>query len=80
MHLAFSVGLCMLLCGNEELDSERKAIRHAMIVENLQQLYTVRAPRYGGRQRPPVTVGARKTVRLSGNPDRCERPGMDPFQ
>ena len=40
MHLAFSAGLCMLLCGNEGLDGERKAIRHAMIVENLQQLYT----------------------------------------
>ena len=40
MHLAFSAGLCMLFCGNEGLDGERKAIRHAMIVENLQQLYT----------------------------------------
>jgi type IV secretion system protein TrbE len=30
----------MLFCGNEGLDGERKAIRHAMIVENLQQLYT----------------------------------------
>jgi hypothetical protein len=40
LHLAFSAGLCMLFCGNEELDGERKALRHAMIVENLQQLYT----------------------------------------
>jgi hypothetical protein len=40
MHLAYSAGLCMLFCGNEGLDGERKAIRHAMIVENLQQLYT----------------------------------------
>ena len=40
LHLAFSAGLCMLFCGNEGLDGERKAIRHAMIVENLQQLYT----------------------------------------
>jgi hypothetical protein len=40
MHPAFSAGLCMLFCGNEGLDGERKAIRHAMIVENLQQLYT----------------------------------------
>jgi hypothetical protein len=40
MHLAFSAGLCMLFCGNEGLDGERKAIRHTMIVENLQQLYT----------------------------------------
>jgi hypothetical protein len=40
MHLAFSAGLCMLFCGNEGFDGERKAIRHAMIVENLQQLYT----------------------------------------
>jgi|SRR5208337_1377242 len=39
-HLAFSAGLCMLFCGNEGLDGERKAIRHAMIVENMQQLYT----------------------------------------
>jgi hypothetical protein len=30
----------MLFCGNDGLDGERKAIRHAMIVENLQQLYT----------------------------------------
>jgi type IV secretion system protein TrbE len=40
MHLAFSAGLCMLFCGNEGLESERRALRHAMIVENLQQLYT----------------------------------------
>ncbi|MBV9129461.1 MAG: hypothetical protein JO298_03620 [Verrucomicrobia bacterium] len=40
LHLAFSAGLCMLFCGNEGLDGERKAIRQAMIVENLQQLYT----------------------------------------
>ena len=40
MHLAFSAGLCMLFCGNEGLDGERKAMRHALIVENLQQLYT----------------------------------------
>jgi hypothetical protein len=40
LHLAFSAGLCMLFCGNDGLDGERKAIRHAMIVENLQQLYT----------------------------------------
>ena len=39
MHLAFSVGLCMLFCGIDGLDGERKAIRHAMILENLQQLY-----------------------------------------
>jgi hypothetical protein len=42
MHLAFSAGLCMLFCGNEDLDAERRALRHAMIVENLQQLYTTR--------------------------------------
>jgi len=40
LHLAFSAGLCMLFCGNDGLDGERKAIRHAMIVENLQQLST----------------------------------------
>ena len=40
MHLAFSAGLCGLFCGNDGLDGERKAIRHATIVENLQQLYT----------------------------------------
>jgi hypothetical protein len=40
MHLAFSAGLCMLFCGNEGLDGERRTLRHAMIVENLQQLYT----------------------------------------
>jgi type IV secretion system protein TrbE len=40
VHLAFSVGLCMLFCGIDGLDGERKAIRHAMILENLQQLYT----------------------------------------
>jgi hypothetical protein len=40
MQLAFSAGLCMLFCGNEGLDAERRALRHAMIVENLQQLYT----------------------------------------
>ena len=40
MHLAFSAGLCMLFCGNEGLDGERKVIRRALIVENLQQLYT----------------------------------------
>jgi hypothetical protein len=40
MHLAFSAGLTMLFCGNDGLDGERKAVRHAMIVENLQQLYT----------------------------------------
>jgi type IV secretion system protein TrbE len=39
-HLAFSAGLCMLFCGSEGLDGERKLMRHAMIVENLQQLYT----------------------------------------
>jgi hypothetical protein len=39
-HLAFSAGLCMLFCGSEGLDGERKSMRHAMIVENLQQLYT----------------------------------------
>jgi len=38
LHLAFSAGLCMLFCGDEGMDGERKAIRHAMIVENLQQL------------------------------------------
>jgi len=30
----------MLFCGNEGIDGERKAVRHAMLVENLQQLYT----------------------------------------
>jgi len=40
LALAFSAWLCMLFCGNEGLDGERKAIRHALIVENLQQLYT----------------------------------------
>jgi hypothetical protein len=40
LHLAFSAGLGMLFCGNEGLDGERRALRHAMLVENLQQLYT----------------------------------------
>jgi type IV secretion system protein TrbE len=40
LHLALSAGLCLLFCGNEGLDGERKALRHAMLVENLQQLYT----------------------------------------
>ena len=40
LHFAFSAGLCMHFCGNEELDGERKALRNALIVENLQQLYT----------------------------------------
>src|SRR5258708_13187516 len=30
----------MLFCGDEGIDGERKAVRHAMLVENLQQLYT----------------------------------------
>ena len=30
----------MLFLGDDGLDGERKALRHAMIVENLQQLYT----------------------------------------
>src|SRR5246500_2149395 len=30
----------MLFCGNEGLDAERRALRHAIIVESLQQLYT----------------------------------------
>ena len=30
----------MLFCGYEGLDGERRALRHAMLVENLQQLYT----------------------------------------
>jgi hypothetical protein len=38
--LAFSAGLGMLFCGDEGIDGERKAVRHAMLVENLQQLYT----------------------------------------
>jgi hypothetical protein len=40
VHLAFSAGLCMLFCGTEGLDAERRALRQAMLVENLQQLYT----------------------------------------
>jgi hypothetical protein len=40
LHLAFSAGLCLLFCGSDNADGERKALRHAMIVENLQQLYT----------------------------------------
>jgi hypothetical protein len=40
LHLAFSAGLGMLFCGNEALDGERRALRHAMLVENVQQLYT----------------------------------------
>ena len=40
LHLAFSAGLCLLFCGGEDGDSERRALRQAMIVENLQQLYT----------------------------------------
>jgi hypothetical protein len=40
LHLAFSAGLGMLFCGNEGIDGERNAVRHAMLVENLQQLYT----------------------------------------
>ncbi|MBV8814624.1 MAG: hypothetical protein JO271_09045 [Verrucomicrobia bacterium] len=40
MHVAFSAGLCMLFCGNEGIDAERRALRQAMLVENLQQLYT----------------------------------------
>jgi len=30
LHLAFSAGLCSLLCGREDLDSERKALRNAL--------------------------------------------------
>ena len=40
LHLAFSAGLCLLFCGSHNGDEERRALRHAMIVENLQQLYT----------------------------------------
>ena len=40
LHLAFSAGLCLLFCGSDTGDDERRALRHAMIVENLQQLYT----------------------------------------
>src|SRR6516165_236314 len=40
LYLAFSAGLCLLLCGSEGLDSERRVLRNALIVENLQQLYT----------------------------------------
>src|SRR6476660_6462622 len=40
LHLAFSAGLCLLFCGSDHGDEERRALRHAMIVENLQQLYT----------------------------------------
>jgi hypothetical protein len=40
LHLAFSAGLCLLFCGSDDGDGERRALRHAMIVENLQQLYT----------------------------------------
>ncbi len=40
MHLALSAGLCLLFCGEDGLDSERKTLRHALIVEHLQQLYT----------------------------------------
>ena len=40
LHLTFSAGLCLLFCGSNTIDDERRALRHAMIVENLQQLYT----------------------------------------
>src|SRR6516165_7910650 len=40
LHLAFSAGLCLLFCGGDDSDAERRALRQAMIVENLQQLYT----------------------------------------
>jgi hypothetical protein len=40
LHLAFSAGLCLLFCGDAGPDGERRALRHAMLVENLQQLYT----------------------------------------
>src|SRR5215469_14686833 len=40
LHLAFSAGLCLLFCASDTGDDERRALRHAMIVENLQQLYT----------------------------------------
>ena len=40
LHLAFSAGLCLLFCGGDDRDAERRALRQAMIVENLQQLYT----------------------------------------
>ena len=40
LHLAYSAGLCLLFCGGDDGDAERRALRQAMIVENLQQLYT----------------------------------------
>ena len=40
LHLAFSAGLCLLFYGGDDGDAERRALRQAMIVENLQQLYT----------------------------------------
>jgi hypothetical protein len=40
LHFAFSAGLCMLFLGDQGLNGERKALRHALIVEHLQQLYT----------------------------------------
>jgi hypothetical protein len=40
LHLAFSAGLWLLFCGGDDGNAERRALRQAMIVENLQQLYT----------------------------------------
>ena len=40
LHVAFSDGLCLLFYGGDDGDAERRALRQAMIVENLQQLYT----------------------------------------
>ncbi|MBV9999181.1 MAG: hypothetical protein JO015_08715 [Verrucomicrobia bacterium] len=40
LHLTFAAGLGLLFAGHEGLDGERKALRSALLTENLQQLYT----------------------------------------
>ncbi|MBV9489688.1 MAG: hypothetical protein JO069_08195, partial [Verrucomicrobia bacterium] len=40
LHLAFAAGLCLLFTGYEGLDGERKALRNALLVDSLQQLYS----------------------------------------
>ena len=39
-HLNMAAGLCMLFCGERDYDGEEKILRHSMIVEKLQELYS----------------------------------------
>jgi hypothetical protein len=39
-HLNMAAGLCMLFCGERDYEGEEKILRHSMIVEKLQELYT----------------------------------------